>query len=896
MMRSYTLLVFLLVFVFTGKAQKLEYEQGSMLIQLRDDASLKEIAREFSRFDGQYTGFVWEECISRSLNLWKVRFDHTRISSSLFLEFLRKQPIVVSASHNFLLQPRTTIPNDPDFSRQWPFVNTGQSGGLTGEDLDMDRAWDFTTGGISATGDTIVVCVIDDGLDTSHRDFEGNIWKNYGEIPGNGIDDDGNGYIDDFLGWNTASDRDQISDKNQHGTPVAGIIGARGNNGLGVSGINWQVKLMIVAANNLLNTVTEAELLQAYDYVLETRKLYNRSNGAKGAFVVATNASWGSSRNFPSDAPFWCQLFDALGKEGVLNVSATANENTNVEVEGDLPSLCPSDYLVVVTNVNHFGQKVERAAYGAYSVDLGAYGQDVYTTANLDTYGNVSGTSFAAPQVAGAIALLYAAPCNNLSLIAKADPGSAALQAKSYILNGVVANGSLEDKTLTGGVLNVYNSLQLLNDNCQDCVQVTGIAADAVTVNSAAISWVNHTDHSRTDLRWKIASDTLWNVIQGVSSPYTLSELFACTDYEVQLRPSCGTDTPGFSQSFIFTSDGCCKAPDVVNVAPGFISETRTFVSWPEVTAALGYRLRYRSSGAVHWDSLSISTNQYFLSGLDPCTVYELEVQTLCAGEVAPTAASTSFRTLGCGACLEANYCTPSNMDASTEWIAEVSIGSLTQKSGKNNGYGDFTGTPAATALDRGMTYEITLTPGFAGSVGFSEYFRVWIDLNQNGLFTSSELVWQSSTASRDPQKGSFTLPATAAIGNTRMRIGMFAQPGIGPCNFSTQVFGEYEDYCVAVRDASTAVGQPDPTPRLSYGPNPVNDRLYLQAEALSEPLQVDLWNVQGVRYGSPVVLDPDSGTAVSVDCSALPEGIYWVRAQGKQSGTMTFRIVVMHQ
>lgn len=893
-MKRYCLLVALLAFSLSGNAQKLGYEQGSMLVQLRDEASLKDLSQALARFDGNYTHFELQERLSRSLNIWKVSFDHTRINGALFLEFMQKNTMVRSASRNHLLKSRSTIPNDPDFPRQWPFLNTGQSGGMAGEDIDMDLAWDFTTGGISATGDTIVVCVIDDGFDTGHADFASNLWKNYGEIPDNAIDDDGNGYVDDVNGWNTSLDNDQISDKNQHGTPVAGVIGARGNNGLGVSGVNWQVKLMIVAANNLLNTVTEAELLQAYDYVLETRKLYNTTGGAKGAFVVAANTSWGSARNFPSDAPFWCQLFDELGKAGVVNVAATDNENTNVETQGDLPSLCPSDYLIVVTNVDHFGQKVERAAYGAYSVDLGAYGQGVYTTANGNTYSNFSGTSFAAPQVAGAIALLYAAPCNNLSLIARSDPAGAALLAKSYILNGVVAKASLQDITLTGGNLNVYNSMKLLQDNCQDCVQVTAVSAKNIEVDKADISWINHLDHTRTDLRWKAVTDATWTSVENVSSPYTLEGLSACMDYEVQLQPFCGMDSPGYTPALVFTSDGCCTPPDVINIDPSFISESRAFVAWPDVTAALAYRLRYRATGTEEWDSLTVSGNQYFLSGLEACTVYELEVETLCDGAVVPEAAGAIFRTLGCGACLEKDYCVPSNVDAATEWIARVKLGDFERSSGSDGGYGDFTATPAALTLNREVAYALELTPGFASSVGFTEYFRVWIDLNQNGIFTSSEIVWQSSEGSKNEQKGTLTVPATALPGSTRMRIAMLSQSGISACNFSTLVYGEYEDYCVEIRDGSTSVSRTKADFTVSYGPNPVQDLLNLNIEQAKEDLSIEFWDVQGKRHGLPVLIDRFAAGSVAIDCAQLPNGIYWVRLHGEQSGTAVFRMVVM--
>lgn len=894
-MKRFCLLVTLLAFSFYGNAQKLGYEQGSVLIRLRDGESLKTLSSELSRFDQQYTGFQLEERLSESLNIWKATFDHTRINAALFSEFLEKNPRIISASRNHLVQSRSTVPNDPDFSRQWPFLNTGQTGGTVGEDVDMDLAWDLTTGGISTTGDTIVVCIIDDGMDTGHRDFEGNLWKNYGEIPGNGIDDDGNGYVDDFHGWNTALDRDEISDKNEHGTPVAGIVGARGNNNLGVSGINWQVKLMIIAADNLLNTVTEAELLQAYDYVLETRKLYNNSGGQKGAFVVAANTSWGSAGNFPSDAPFWCQLFDELGKVGVLNVAATDNQNTNVETQGDLPSLCPSDYLIVVTNVDKFGQKVERAAYGAYSVDLASYGQGVYTTAKGDNYDNFSGTSFAAPQVAGAIALLYAAPCNNLSLIARSDPASAALLAKSYILNGVVANASLQDITVTGGNLNVYNSIRLLEENCQDCVPVTGVSAAEIGVNSADITWINHLDHTRTALRWKALTDADWIYADAVTSPFMLEGLQSCTDYEVQLQPICGEKSPGYAPSFVFTSDGCCRAPDFINVDPAFISDTRAFVAWPGVTAATGYKLRYRPSGAGTWDSVLTSTNQYFLTALTSCTVYELEVETLCAAEVVAEYAVGSFRTLGCGACLEKDYCEPSNVDAAVEWIARVKVGDFEQNSLSNGGYGDFTAAPASVVLNREEAYEIKLSPGFASSVGFNEYFRVWVDLNHNGLFTSSEIVWESSEGSKTEQTGTITIAATALTGNTRMRIGMLSQSGISACNFSTRVFGEYEDYCVEIRDGSTATTDRTASFSVACGPNPVSDLLNIQLGNVEEDLMLEIWNINGIRQGGPTQVSRMQSASFELDCSDLPNGLYWLRLSGEKSGSATFRVVVLH-
>src|SRR5690606_36199811 len=143
----------------------------------------------------------------------------------------------------------------------------------------------------------------------------------YHEIPNNGIDDDGNGYVDDFLGWDADAADDDITGGTfggGHGTPVAGIVGAKGNNGIGVTGVNWNVKLMIVVGGG-----NEAQAIAAYSYPLSLRKLYNQTGGQRGAFVVSTNASWGIDFTQASTAPLWCAMYDTLGAYGILNAGAT---------------------------------------------------------------------------------------------------------------------------------------------------------------------------------------------------------------------------------------------------------------------------------------------------------------------------------------------------------------------------------------------------------------------------------------------------------------------------------------------------------------------------------------------------------------------------------------------
>jgi len=155
------------------------------------------------------------------------------------LELLKRQPYILLAQRNHQVQLRVTIPNDPNFANeQWSLNNTGQNGGTPDADIDAVEAWDITTGGWTVQYDTIVVAVIDDGFQISHPDLQQNIFRNWNEIPGNNVDDDQNGYVDDINGWNAYNNSGTLQ-SNTHGTHVAGIIGAVGNNNITHLRIFW---------------------------------------------------------------------------------------------------------------------------------------------------------------------------------------------------------------------------------------------------------------------------------------------------------------------------------------------------------------------------------------------------------------------------------------------------------------------------------------------------------------------------------------------------------------------------------------------------------------------------------------------------------------------------------
>lgn len=458
-MNYFSALLALFLCSFVGVTAQEVYPQ-QMLVQLAEDASPRdlEIAPESDFHDLSWT------VVSKHMNVYKVEWEGNR-SVEEALRTAWAWNLVTIAQSNKKITYRVQ-PNDPNFGQQWQYINSGQGGGVLGADIDADLAWDVTTGGLTVQGDTIVVAVIDDGLDLSHPDFNGNIWVNHHEIPNNNIDDDNNGYVDDYLGWNCYSNDDDIADGSWggwHGTPVAGIVGARGNNGIGVAGVNWEVKLMIVVGGG-----GEADALSAYSYVLEQKKRYLETEGAEGALVVSTNASWGVDFGQPSSAPLWCAMYDTLGAYGVLSCGATINGNQNVDVVGDLPTACPSDYLISVTNMNRYDQKVTQAGYGAETIDIGAFGESTYTTdiMNFGGYGGFGGTSGATPHVTGAIALAYSAACDELITLLKTDPDSALHLMRSFVLEGGDANTSLSGITTSGNRLNLKGMLNKMDEYC----------------------------------------------------------------------------------------------------------------------------------------------------------------------------------------------------------------------------------------------------------------------------------------------------------------------------------------------------------------------------------------------------------------------------------------------
>lgn len=378
------------------------------------------------------------------------------------LQEFKQHPAVAIAQFNHILSLRAA-PNDPNYvAQQWSLNNTGQGGGTPGADVDAELAWNITTGGLTQTGDTIVIAIVDGSFQISHPDLSPTLFINRFEIPGNGIDDDGNGYIDDVNGWNAFNNNGTIS-SGQHGTHVAGIAAAKGNNGIGVSGVNWDARWMPIQGSS----GNEATVVAAYAYAASMRERYDQTGGQQGAFVVSTNASFGVDNGNSANYPIWCAFYDTLGILGILNAGAGPNQGVNVDVVGDIPTTCPSSYMVAVTNTTRTDTKNSGAGYGPIHMDLGAPGTSIYNTVPTNNYSNLTGTSMATPHVAGAIALYYAAACPLFIQNYKANPGALALQMRQYVLLGVDSIASMAGITSSQGRLNLFKGIQQVQTyNC----------------------------------------------------------------------------------------------------------------------------------------------------------------------------------------------------------------------------------------------------------------------------------------------------------------------------------------------------------------------------------------------------------------------------------------------
>ena len=404
------------------------------------------------------------------------------------LQWCLLQKEVVAAELNYKLSPRIK-PNDTRLSDQY-YLNL----------INAYNAWDITNGGTDFAGKEIIIGVVDDGYDLQHEDLSGNIYLNPDEIAGDNKDNDSNGFIDDVNGWNQRT-KNGVHDLKSHGTNILGVLGAKGNNQKGIAGINWNIKILPVTTGTYVNDVIES-----YGYLLKEKELYNKSGGLKGSNILVINYSGGLNNAFATDHPIWCGMYDKLGKEGILSVASTTNEDTNVEVEGDMPSTCTSPYLLIVNSTNKADEKDFSTGYGNVSIDIAAPGEKILTTdlKTKGTYKTESGTSLSTPMVAGAAALLYAIKCANFHAFSLTNKSEAVLAVKDALITGADQKTTLRSKNVSEGRLNIFNSMnKILGKYCDGEVSPKGdlkISSLILNENRLFIDYITP-DNNETELK-----------------------------------------------------------------------------------------------------------------------------------------------------------------------------------------------------------------------------------------------------------------------------------------------------------------------------------------------------------------------------------------------------------
>ncbi len=357
-------------------------------------------------------------------------FKLTRMQAKEAIEKLNNHPAVLYAEPDYIVKAEV-IPDDIRFDELWGMHNTGQTGGTNDADIDAPEAWDISTG-----SSDVVVGVIDTGVDHSHPDITANAWINPGEIAGDGIDNDGNGYIDDVHGINAITNVGDPMDDNGHGTHVSGTIGGKGDNAEGVAGVNHNVSIVGCKFLDAAGSGATSDALKCMDYMVALKN--------NGVNVRVLNNSWGGGGSSQS----MIDAINATEAADILFVAAAGNDAVDNDINPHYPSSYEHDSVMSIASTTHTDAMSSFSQWGLTSVDMGAPGSSILSTVPGGGYSSFSGTSMATPHVAGAAALVLSV-----------NPDLDVFALKALLMNSGDENSDLMGNTVSGKRLNIHTAL-----------------------------------------------------------------------------------------------------------------------------------------------------------------------------------------------------------------------------------------------------------------------------------------------------------------------------------------------------------------------------------------------------------------------------------------------------
>ena len=626
-----------------------EHVDGEILVQYKPQVAAAGLQQARAAVQGDLLETIHTNVMQRQGTgvLERIRVGGGKTVSQA-LAALRNNPLVSYAEPNYIYRA-AAVSNDTSYTNGslWGMYSSdsptavGPSGTTNQFGTAAERAWDSNITGSR----NIVVGVIDEGIQTTHPDLINNIWVNPYEIAGDGVDNDGNGYIDDRHGWDFVNNDNTVYDAggDAHGTHVAGTIGGEGGNASGVVGVNWAVT-MISAKFLGTSGGSLANAIRAVDYLTDLKTRH-------GINIVASNNSWGGGGYSQG-------LHDAIirgAKQDILFVAAAGNSTSNNDAGAYYPSnyntsvgtstqtAASYDAVIAVASITNTGAISSFSSYGATTVDIGAPGSAINSTVPVNSYASYNGTSMATPHVTGAVALYASTQSGRI----------AASAIRSAILDSAVPTTSLTGKTVTGGRLNVYEAIRRASFiDLEKTVYGPSQSATITVANSASNTNVNAADtitvqvRSTTETTPLTVTLTETGVSTGVfSGSVQLAPGAATADNLLQVTHN-DTITASFTSlnlSDTAVIDGVAPSISGVSANPASTTAVVTFTTSEAARSVVRYGTSPQSLTQTVSSTSLLTSHSVTLAGLTPGVVYYYQVTATDAADNSATSSVLTF-------------------------------------------------------------------------------------------------------------------------------------------------------------------------------------------------------------------------------------------------------------